>query len=377
MGRHRRGGLSGHLARSVLLACAALAAVAVVAACGSSSSSSDTGSGKASKTLVINSFGGEWGDALQKGVIDDFERQTGIKVTLLSTADASKSKLAVQSGNKPPEDLIDTDYPTVAAMANSGLLAPINYKRFDQSTLTKLPANAKQQYGVAWGGFAIALCYDKRKFPNNPPNSWADFWNFNAFPGNRGMIEWPVEPQPEFGLIAAGVSITQVYPIDEKKAFAQLQLLRPHVPKFASDPASLQQQMLDGTVSMEACYSHRVQKLIDGGVQNIGISYNGARLSNDYFMVWKNAPNRDNAIKFLDYLLSAKAQANWARIGDTAPVNPDAFKMLPKNVQAKLATAPQYRDKEFVQGDRYYSAMKDGKTNQQRIIDEWGNLVGG
>ena len=53
--------------------------------------------------LVISSFGGTWGQAIQLGLIDSFERETGIKVTLRSGQDAIRSADAVRNGAFPPD----------------------------------------------------------------------------------------------------------------------------------------------------------------------------------------------------------------------------------------------------------------------------------
>jgi putative spermidine/putrescine transport system substrate-binding protein len=372
--RHRRG----------LIVAVALAVALAVAGCGKTSNGSGGAAGAGSdaapsggtapttKKLVINSFGGDWGDAIQKGFIDEFERQTGIKVQLLSTADPAKSKLAIQQGNTPPEDILDYDFGTAASLQQANLLAPIDYGSFDQTSLAQVPSVFKQRYAVGWGGFPIAICYDKKRFASAPPETWADFWNVSKFPGKRGMLAWPVQPQPEFGLLADGVAVDQLYPIDINKAMAKLKQLQPHVAKFADSPATLQQQLVDGTISMAACYGHRAEKLIQDGASNVGISYKQARLIDDYFTVWKNAPNRANAMKFLSFILSARQQARWAEIGFTTPVNSEAVKHLPAATRTKLPPPGEA----FASNDSYYTQQTGGKTNQQRIIDAWNNQVG-
>jgi len=375
----RSGAIQQSLAKAGLAAGIGAFGLFGIAGCGSSSnSSSSAAASKSTGQLVINSFGGDWGNAIQQGMINAFEKQTGIKVTLLSTADPAKSALAVEHGNPPPEDIVDTDFPTATGLNNKHLLAPIAYTSFDQANLAKIPSYEKAPYALGWGEFAIGVCYNPSKFPNSKPSGWADFWNFQKFPGARGMLAWPAEPQPDFGLIALGAQPSHLYPLNVSEAFSQLAKLKVHVPKFAADPATLQQQLLDGTVSMEACYTHRVQKLVDQGAKNIVISYNQARLESDYFAVWKNAPNKANAMKFLDFMLHPKPQAAWAEIGDTAPINPDAFKYIPVSVQGRLATAPQHLRQEFVIGDKWYATTaSNGQTNFQNVINEWNSRIGG
>lgn len=330
-----------------------------------------------SNTLVINSFGGNWGKAIQLGLIDSFEKETGIDVQLLSTQDVAKSKAAIESGNPPPEDIIDTNYATGFALSRDGLLADVDYSQFNQETLSGLPEYAKLPYALGWGQFAIGLCYDKELFDEGKtPTSWADFWNIDEFPGRRGMLAWPNEPTPELGLIAGGANVEDLYPLDMDAAFDKLDELKPHIPSFPSSPAVLGQMLVDRQVAMEACFTHRVQGLVDSGLSRIGILFDGARLQTEYFFVWKNAPNRDNAMKFLAYVAEAEPQAAWAQIGNTGPVNPKAFEIIPKDIAAKLPTSPDYDT--WAKNDEWYAADSgNGKTNRELLEERWSNWSAG
>jgi putative spermidine/putrescine transport system substrate-binding protein len=356
----------------VTLAAAGLLAVTAAGCGGGGAPSSSAGSNQ----LIINSFGGSWGSAIQTGLINGFERKTGIHVTLLATDDPAKSELAIQHGDPPPEDIIDYDFPTEAGLAAKGLLAPIDYKDFSSQTLAEIPSWAKTKYGVGWGSFAIGICYNKKDFPHGGPTTWQDFWNFKKYPGKRGMLAWPAQLQPEFGLLADGTPVSGLYPINTAKAFAALNVLKSHVPQFPSDPSVLDQQLVSGEVSAEACYTHRMQTLINQGLKNVVISYNQAMIITDYFMVWKTAPHLANAMKFLAYAMQKAPQLKWAEAGNTAPVNPAAFSLLPKNQMYKYATAPQYRPKEFLYNEQWYARVTGGVTNEQRIINEWTNKMG-
>lgn len=328
-------------------------------------------------TLVINSFGGNWGKAIQLGLVDQFQRETGIRVQLLSTWDVARSKAAIQSGNPPPEDIIDTNFATAYAMHRDGLVAAIDYSVFDPDTLALLPDYAKVPFALGWGQFAIGLCYDKEQFPEGKtPASWADFWDFENYPGRRGMLAWPDEPTPELGLIAAGTPVEELYPLDLDRAFARLDELKAHVPQFPSSPAVLGQMLVDRQVAMQACFTHRVQALIDGGLSRIGIVFDGARLQTEYFYVWENAPNKENAMKFLAFVAEAGPQAVWAQIGNTGPINPRAFELIPGDIARKLPTSPEYDT--WPKDDDWYAAQNgDGRTNREVIEARWNAWAAG
>jgi len=355
--------------------------VLVLASCGGQPTPSGGGSASAAPTeggeLVIASFGGAWGQAIQLGLIDSFERDTGIDVTLLPTQDVAASSAAVDAGQAPLEDMIDTNQSTLFPLDRDGYLAQIDYGAVDADILEQIPEYARLDYATGWGQFAIGLCYDAEVFPDTGPQpaTWADFWDLEAFPGNRGMLAWPAEPQPEFGLIADGVAIDDLYPLDLDRSFEKLSEIAGEIPDFPDSPAVLGQQLVDKQVVMEACFTHRVQNLIDAGMARIGISYEQARLQTEYWGVWEDAPNKENAMRFIAYTLEAQPQAAWAQIGNTSPINPEAFELIPEDLQEKLATAPSH-DTLWAKDDEWYSEQNDeGITNREVLIELWDEWV--
>lgn len=328
--------------------------------------------------LVITSYGGAWGQAIQLGVIDSFEQETGIDVTLLADYNIAQSTAAIDSGNPPPEDIIDTNQSTALAMNRDGYVATIDYSVFEQDVLGNIPEYAKLDYALGWGQFAIGLCYDKNVFPDGgpQPSNWADFWDTEKFPGARGMLAWPDEPQPEFGLLADGVAVEDLYPLDVDRAFLKLEEIQPQVPTFPSSPAVLGQMLVDRQVVMEACFTHRVQTLINGGLSNIAISFDDARLQTEYFFVWEDAPNKENAMKFLAYVLEAQPQAAWAQIGNTGPINPEAFEVIPDDLEDTLPTSPTH-ETVWPKNDDWYSEQNaEESTNREQLTERWDSFLG-
>lgn len=366
-GRQRRQATN---ARGLVGTAAVTVAAFAVAACGTGDA--DAGGGN---ELVINSYGGAWGDAIERGFIEDFEKETGIEVTLLASADPAKSKVSLLGGQEPPEDIIDLDYATASSLDGEGLTAPIDYSGWKQVTLDAVDEVFRQEWGVGWGSFALGLCYDKRVFPDSgsQPTTWEDFWDTTTFPGPRGMNSWVNDPVPEFALLADSVAIEDLYPIDAERALEKLDELEESIPKFTTDAATLQQMLIGGEVVMEACFTHRVQELVDEGAP-IGISYDQARIQTDYFVVWEDAPNRENAMKFLAYIMEREQQAKWATIGYTSPVNRRAFDEIPKDVAARIANAPGHDT--FVMDEQWYAETEDGVSNRQLVIESFESDFG-
>ena len=66
------------------------------------------------------------------------------------------------------------------------MITPLDFSIIDRAAL-----DPKQlRYGNAVGGHALSycICYSKKKWPGEQrPNSWADFWNVEKFPGRRSL----------------------------------------------------------------------------------------------------------------------------------------------------------------------------------------------
>ena len=106
----------------------------VVVAVASTASAQDNG------VLVVNSFGGNWGKAIQLGLIDFVpERDRYQGAVALHPGRRQKQGRASASGNAPPEDLIDTNFATGYSLSRDGLLADIDYSKFSKETVETLP----------------------------------------------------------------------------------------------------------------------------------------------------------------------------------------------------------------------------------------------
>jgi putative spermidine/putrescine transport system substrate-binding protein len=330
-------------------------------------------------SLIISSFGGGWGDAIQKGFIDGFEQETGIKVTLLPTQDQAKTVAAINAGNPPDVDITSGGPMWVAGLDRDGFLADIDYSVFDPKVLAQLPEHAKGKRDLVFGVSAISLCYNKAAFPEGKPqpSGWPDYFDVQKFPGKRAQQDWAVGDEgAEQALLGAGVPVNKLYPPDMKLALDTEAKVLPQVLTFTKSPAVLHQLLIDGEVSMAMCFTHRMQKQIDEGVTNVQIVWKNTRLFNEGFAVWKNAANLQNAMKFLAYIVRPDVQARWAVIGRTGPINPAAFDHVPADMKDKLPTSPGHEGAFFTDDQYWMTVGADGKTNFETLTTKtWPDFL--
>jgi putative spermidine/putrescine transport system substrate-binding protein len=335
---------------------------------------------ESSGELVIDSFGGAWGDALQFGLVEPFELETGIDVTLLQSSEVTRTRAAVEAGNPPPVDISDAGFAAAARLSRDGLLEPIDYEVFDPEVRDALPEDVQREYALTFGRIAYGLCFDNTVYPETgpQPSNWKDFWDVETFPGNRAMLSFGLDPHVEFPLLADGVPVEDLYPPDWDRAFEKLGELREVMPTWPEAPPVLHQLLVDGEATMIECFTHRMQTLIDSGLTRITMSFDQAKLFNEIFMVWKGSPNKDNAMRFLAYAMRPENQARWAQLAHAGPANPQAFELIPDDVAAKLPTSPDHKTT-FVSNDEFWASVReDGLTNYEYATTVlWPEFIGG
>ncbi|MFB9264767.1 ABC transporter substrate-binding protein [Bradyrhizobium erythrophlei] len=328
-------------------------------------------------TLVVVSGGGSYEHAIRKAVIDPFQRETGIKVTYVSPADGAKLKAQVDSNNVQ-WDVVELSDPPFRPDV-SKYVEEVDYGAFDKETLDNLVPEAKTKYAVGSLVFSTVMGFSTAEYPANKPRprSWAEFWDAGKFPGPRSLRSCAGPGQAtstvEFALLAAGVPKDKLFPIDFDKAFASLDLIKPHITKFWTVGAEPGQLLSDRQVAMSSTWSGRMQLLKDQGA-GVDHQWNEAELFPVYWFVPKGAKNRAAAMRFVAYQASAQAQARLNNLIFYGPLNRAAFKYIEPKIAAQLPTAPENIDKQFFVDLAYWGAQSpSGKTNTEVLVERWSN----
>ena len=167
---------------------------------------------KGSGEVIVASWGGAVLDAQLVSTINPFQELTGIKVTVAESPDPSKIKAMVDTGN------IEWDVVWLGlgdVLALDGYWEEMDYSYFD---LENISPEFVGKHSLASVLFAEILAYRTDAFPE-PPQNWADFWDVEKFPGTRALSGYGLSTNAEFAMLAAGVKIADMYPIDLEKAF--------------------------------------------------------------------------------------------------------------------------------------------------------------
>jgi putative spermidine/putrescine transport system substrate-binding protein len=288
-----------------LAAVAAVASASMLAACGGGDGGSEgSGGGEgdlSGQQLVFVNYGGSSLDAAQKGWLDPFSEETGVKFATDSPSDPAKVKAMVDSGNTT-WDVIDLGGATGLSMC--GTLLEKRPSDFDIGEID--PQYVGDDCGVPIFVASMPIVYNKELYGDNPPTKASDFLDVEKFPGKRVFLNYPeglVEPL----LMTAGVTNDEMYPIDWSKVQDIADKLGDEM--TPQDTVTAQTQSLEsGDYGMCVCFAGSMDIASKNGAE-IGVIWEKVFYSWDNLYAVKGSKAPDAQWAFLQYVATADGQA--------------------------------------------------------------------
>jgi putative spermidine/putrescine transport system substrate-binding protein len=325
---------------------------------------------KGTGEVRVASLGGSFEDAQRKGVFDPFQKVSGIKVNLVTYEGPSQVAAQEKTGNVE-WDCILMSKAAMLSLLRNGYLAKIDYNKIDKTELAGItPQSMLHPYGVPNIFFSRGICFNTKAIdPKNHPTTWEQVWDVKRFPGQRslGAFSGSLSPDLEFALLADGVSIDKLYPLDVDRAFKSLDRIKPHVAKFWTTGAMSPQMLADGDVAVASAYINRIGDMMPSGAP-VGYEWNQAEVQNNYWCILRSAKNYDNAMKLIAYASSGIGNAGFSRETLMGPANRRAFNYLTPERAKLLPSAPQNLSKQFFYNDEWWGEHRD---EVQKRWDVW------
>ena len=311
------------------------------------------------KVLYVNTFGGSMEEAELGAYYQPFTAKTGVTVRPVSPMSFAKLKAQVQSQNYE-WDVSSTGIVEVRQAMLEGLLEPIDFSVVDRERVP--PELFFGDYGIANMSLATCLVYRKDRYPNGAPKSWVDFWDVKQFPGARSLYD-RAHTALAFALIADGVALDKVYPLDVERGFHKLDEIKPYIKVWWKEGSQSQQLIRDGEVDMIGMWNARVQELIDNGAP-LEIVWNGAENVMGTWFVPKGTPRAKLAWQFIALAVEPERQAVYCNRLPYGPSNPKAFDFIAPDKARKMPTWPQHL-KESFSPDAVWLAPKLAKLRER------------
>jgi len=314
------------------------------------------------RTLTVASWGGEYEEAQRRAIFEPFERLTGARIEVGST-DTVELRRMVED-EETEWDVADVLTEDVLPLANLGVLETLDYNVIDPEGLFD---EARMDHGVASSYYSTVLTYRTDRWPDlQPPGSWRDFWDVERYAGTRGLHR-QAQGTLEFALLADGVALGELYPLDVPRAFATLDRIVPALTLWWEQGAQPAQMVTSGDLDMVSAWHSRIFRLEEESAM-VGIQWNGGALSGDSWVIPGGAPNRDVAMDFINFATRAEVCAAFSSLVPFGPVNANAFDLLPPEIVERLPTAPQHRDIQFTTNYEWWFQHREAVEAE---FDEW------
>ena len=314
------------------------------------------------RELVFVGFGGSYQDGQTKALFEPFEKETGIKVVQTTGVDLAKLRAQVQSKNVE-WDLISIPDRLRYTAVKDELLQKLNYSVINAKDIM-LP-QLVTEYAVGCVTIPMLLTYSTKAYAQGKaPMTWHDFWDAKKFPGPRGYYNAPTYSL-EFALIADGVPKDKLYPLDVPRALKSLDRIKPDVKVWWSQFPQPGVLLKSGEITATP-WTRSITFMLEG--EPIGISYEGAALTYEAWVVPKGAPNGDNAMKFINWALQPKPQAELTKYVAFGPTNTKAMPMVDPKLRPLLSSYPDNIKKGFLLSGDWWGPNLD-KVNE--AWNEW------
>ncbi len=282
-----------------------------------------------------------WTEYLSDSVVEKFEKETGIKVNV-STYSSNEDMLAkVKSETAGAYDvLVPSDY-MVAQLIAQGMLAELDFEKLPNFSHIgesyKNPSyDPGNKYSVPYMGGAGAIAINTDKV-DMEITSYADLFD----PSLEGKLVMLDDLRAVVGMTskALGYGLSETDPTKLAEVSDKLMELKKNVALYDSD--SPKSALISGDCSAGMIWSAEIAMAMEE-VPSIKIVYpdEGAYLFFDNWVVTKEAPNYENALKWINFVLEPE---NMAMILEEFPylcANADAVAIMGEAYSSNPAKNP-------------------------------------
>lgn len=343
----------------------AAASMATLTGCGSSAG------GENGKVIVYN-----WGEYIDPDTIKMFEEETGIEVVYDEFETNEIMYPKVESGAAEYDVVCPSDY-MIDKMIQNDLLQELNYDNIPNAK-KNIGAQYYEQandfdpgnkYAVPYCWGTVGILYNKTMV-DEPITSWAQLWDEKY--ADNILMQDSVRDAFMVAEKLNGFSMNTVDPTELETAKNALIEQKPLVQAYVID--QVRDKMIGGEAAIGVIYSGEA---IYTQRENPDLEYvipeEGTNVWIDCWCILKDAPNKENAEKFIDFMCRGDiAEKNFEYITYSTPN--DAARELIEDEEIKNSTIAfpdlsQYNNLEtFVylgeDGDALYNELwKEVKSN--------------
>ena len=296
----------------------------------------------AAADLTVTSFGGAYQDAQREVYFEPFKQATGIDlVEDVWNGGVGAIRAKVEGGGQE-WDLVQVEAEELVLGCEEGLYEPIDWEALGGED--QFIDAAVHECGVGTIVWSTVLAYDGDKITEDPPQSWADFWDTEKYPGKRGLRRHP-KYTLEAALMADGVPPDQVYEAlrteeGVERAFAKLDEIKGDIIWWEAG-AQAPQLLATGEVVMTNAWNGRISAANKDDGRNFKIVWPESIYAVDSWVILGNSPHKEAAVEFIAFASQPEHQSNLPKAIAYGVTHKEAAAQIDKEILAGLPTAPE------------------------------------
>jgi len=290
------------------------------------------GQGSGSEQINLMSWGG---DFIPRQVINQFEQETGIKVNYKEVT-SNEDMQSLLEANPDQYDLaVVTDYMVDILRQNGDLAGLDKGKLSNFSNINPVYQgnyyDENNEYSIPYAvsiSFLLVNPQAVEKLGADPITGYKDLWQ-NELEDNVVLIDWSVEVM---GLVlkSLGYEYNETDPAKVAAAKEKLFELKDNIVRFETNTP--EDSLINGEAVAGFMYSNQAVKGSTADDKLVPVfPEEGMPIYIDSFVMSNEAPNKDNAYKFLNFLLEPEVSARISDITKFSSANKAAEEYLPED----------------------------------------------
>ena len=354
------------------------AASALLSGCGASGNTGASGTDSAASG---SADGGElyvynWGEYIDEDVISQFEDETGITVVYDLFETNEEMYPVIEAGAVNYDVVCPSDY-MIQKMRENDLLAELNFDnipnidQIDPAYMEMSQAfDPENKYSVPYCWGTVGILYNTKLLDElgvPAPTKWADLWDERL--SGEILMQDSVRDAFMVALKKDGYSMNSESKDELEQTKQELIDQKPLVQAYVID--QVRDKMIGGEAAVGVIYSGEMLYIQDE-VANLGLDYDleyvipeeGTNLWLDSWVIPKNAKNKENAEKWIDFMCRPEiAKANFEYITYPTP-NKGAFELLDEEMQNNKAVFPDINSLKNSEVYKYLGDETDAVYNE-------------
>lgn len=293
----------------------------------------------ADRPFTFSSWGGTLSTMEQEAFINPFAAMKGIEAVNTSPVDVAKIVAMAEAG-KPEWDLVDLGGADAYFSDARGALEQLDLSKIPNAA--PLPPEFRSKAALATSTGATIIAWSQDAYPDGGPQSWADFWDVDRFPGPRSLYA-EFTYNYEAALRAAGLKVEEIYPYTPEKrdiVYGKIRELKPQIALFWDSGAQPPQLLSTGELAMSSAWSGRILAAHDEGAP-IGYTYRDGVAWANWWAIVKGSPYVDLAHEAINFALDPENQKRLPATRTYGPAITTAADGLPEDVMKDLVIAPE------------------------------------